>query len=174
MRHGLHCRKESGKWNRRPVSRKNWRHKAIAAGTENPAASFLIGFFLTVGKKSFSSDRLGHNHSERKEKIRTHVRLGTLGSDYNGLAPQVGLEPTTLRLTAECSAIELLRNITFKSENRVIISQRSGLVNPFFNFFSTILNFDWPASDGCFLFSQDMVYYMRKEVFPCEQQTHPL
>ena len=27
------------------------------------------------------------------------------------LAPQVGLEPTTLRLTAECSAIELLRSI---------------------------------------------------------------
>ena len=27
------------------------------------------------------------------------------------LAPQVGLEPTTTRLTAECSAIELLRNI---------------------------------------------------------------
>ena len=26
-------------------------------------------------------------------------------------APQVGLEPTTLRLTAECSAIELLRHI---------------------------------------------------------------
>src|SRR5271170_5659957 len=26
------------------------------------------------------------------------------------LAPQVGLEPTTLRLTAECSTIELLRN----------------------------------------------------------------
>ena len=29
--------------------------------------------------------------------------------DY--LAPQVGLEPTTLRLTAECSAIELLRSV---------------------------------------------------------------
>ena len=28
------------------------------------------------------------------------------------LAPQVGLEPTTLRLTAECSTIELLRNNT--------------------------------------------------------------
>ena len=27
------------------------------------------------------------------------------------VAPQVGLEPTTLRLTAECSAIELLRNV---------------------------------------------------------------
>ena len=29
------------------------------------------------------------------------------------MAPQVGLEPTTLRLTAECSAIELLRIILF-------------------------------------------------------------
>ena len=27
-----------------------------------------------------------------------------------GLAPEVGLEPTTLRLTAGCSTIELLRN----------------------------------------------------------------
>jgi hypothetical protein len=26
------------------------------------------------------------------------------------MAPQVGLEPTTLRLTAECSTIELLRS----------------------------------------------------------------
>ena len=30
------------------------------------------------------------------------------------LAPQVGLEPTTLRLTAECSAIELLRSVLVK------------------------------------------------------------
>jgi hypothetical protein len=29
------------------------------------------------------------------------------------LAPQVGLEPTTLRLTAECSTIELLRSKEF-------------------------------------------------------------
>src|SRR5215472_17218988 len=28
-----------------------------------------------------------------------------------GMAPEVGLEPTTLRLTAECSAIELLRSV---------------------------------------------------------------
>ena len=35
-------------------------------------------------------------------------RLETQGKR---MAPQVGLEPTTLRLTAECSAIELLRNI---------------------------------------------------------------
>ena len=30
------------------------------------------------------------------------------------MAPQVGLEPTTTRLTAECSAIELLRNIRIR------------------------------------------------------------
>ena len=28
------------------------------------------------------------------------------------MAPQVGLEPTTLRLTAGCSAIELLRSVS--------------------------------------------------------------
>ncbi len=28
------------------------------------------------------------------------------------LAPQVGFEPTTLRLTAECSTVELLRSIS--------------------------------------------------------------
>ena len=36
-----------------------------------------------------------------------------LWNDYNvqkRMAPQVGLEPTTLRLTAGCSAIELLRS----------------------------------------------------------------
>lgn len=36
--------------------------------------------------------------------------LGRKRSGGKGLAPQVGLEPTTLRLTAECSTIELLRS----------------------------------------------------------------
>jgi hypothetical protein len=36
------------------------------------------------------------------------------------LAPQVGLEPTTLRLTAECSAIELLRSVLlFNASSKV-------------------------------------------------------
>jgi hypothetical protein len=30
------------------------------------------------------------------------------------LAPQVGFEPTTLRLTAECSTVELLRSISLR------------------------------------------------------------
>ena len=41
------------------------------------------------------------------------------------LAPQVGLEPTTLRLTAECSAIELLRLIESGDDllSRAVASQ---------------------------------------------------
>src|ERR1700686_1266368 len=35
---------------------------------------------------------------------------GTARKSMKTLAPQVGLEPTTLRLTAECSTIELLRS----------------------------------------------------------------
>ena len=47
------------------------------------------------------------------------------------MAPQVGLEPTTLRLTAECSAIELLRNIHLFSlpENGIIILPFCPFVN---------------------------------------------
>ena len=54
--------------------------------------------------------RFQNNRSGRQEKIRTHSDL-EMSSDELFLAPQVGLEPTTLRLTAECSAIELLRNM---------------------------------------------------------------
>ena len=49
--------------------------------------------------------------------LETHMNLRTVDRQamvrilLERLAPQVGLEPTTLRLTAECSAIELLRNI---------------------------------------------------------------
>ena len=40
-------------------------------------------------------------------------------------APQIGLEPTTLRLTAECSAIELLRNMESGGDllSRTVTSQ---------------------------------------------------
>ena len=41
------------------------------------------------------------------------------------MAPQVGLEPTTTRLTAECSAIELLRNID--PENLLTLRDQIGI-----------------------------------------------
>ena len=82
-------------------------------------------------KKPFSVCRFQNNRIGRHEKIRTKS-----GSDSMFLAPQVGLEPTTLRLTAECSAIELLRNVCFRSlKNVIIIPPRLVLVNPFFIFF---------------------------------------
>src|SRR6516164_8179977 len=37
------------------------------------------------------------------------------------MAPQAGLEPATLRLTAGCSAIELLRNMRRVAPNRTLI-----------------------------------------------------
>ena len=43
------------------------------------------------------------------------------------VAPRVGLEPTTLRLTAGCSAIELLRNIGKAFAFPIGIRQRSTL-----------------------------------------------
>ena len=44
-----------------------------------------------------------------KKSIAKHKILAMLNK--NLLAPQAGLEPVTPRLTAECSTIELLRNI---------------------------------------------------------------
>ena len=54
---------------------------------------------------------------------------------YGSMAPQVGFEPTTARLTAECSTTELLRNnkcflklvivhsIIMKQPGNVLLSQ---------------------------------------------------
>ena len=53
------------------------------------------------------------------------------------LAPQTGLEPVTPRLTAECSAIELLRNIgsgndlLFREVTLQVPSARKGLTSVF-------------------------------------------
>src|ERR1035438_6537558 len=47
---------------------------------------------------------LGHNATTRV------FSRGYVGNKGNNLAPQVGFEPTTLRLTAECSTVELLRS----------------------------------------------------------------
>ena len=51
-----------------------------------------------------------YQKSTQATELEHSVRLRSKRKPLKGLAPQVGLEPTTLRLTAECSAIELLRN----------------------------------------------------------------
>src|SRR6185369_15676103 len=47
-------------------------------------------------------------HGARRDKWR--VFYGSVEDKGVILAPQVGFEPTTLRLTAECSTVELLRS----------------------------------------------------------------
>jgi hypothetical protein len=51
--------------------------------------------------------------------------------DFKKMAPQVGLEPTTVRLTAECSTTELLRNnsmiLCFEKGSQKILVGLNGL-----------------------------------------------
>ena len=84
------------------------------------------------------------------------------------MAPQVGLEPTTLRLTAECSAIELLRNMKLCSlENVVIILHPAPLVNPCKTLFHKKILFgagQQKSRNPCFIPLHNMVYYMKRRV----------
>ena len=51
------------------------------------------------------------NSHSPKTKMAADLAAAYIVDFIGVLAPQVGLEPTTLRLTAECSAIELLRSV---------------------------------------------------------------
>src|SRR5262249_4544262 len=61
----------------------------------------------------------GTANSERSEEVRFPTdNVGSQRlSGAKEMAPQVGFEPTTLRLTAGCSAIELLRNTGNRGRN---------------------------------------------------------
>src|ERR1035437_449853 len=63
-------------------------------------------------KRSRSCRNNPQRFSERRTESGQSEGAPTIGCPYliENLAPQVGLEPTTLRLTAGCSAIELLRS----------------------------------------------------------------
>src|SRR5258708_7326197 len=55
--------------------------------------------------------RHGCRHGCSNPASRRPLNLRRLANPYSKtVAPEVGLEPTTLRLTAACSTIELLRN----------------------------------------------------------------
>ena len=55
----------------------------------------------------------------RAAPIRHNVEINCL-ENIKKLAPQVGFEPTTCRLTAECSTAELLRNVGTNYNNFLI------------------------------------------------------
>ena len=108
-----------------------------------PHAHMSPACFFRMEKR----DRMRPAAARKKRKIRTSVRLRTLDSD--DVAPQVGLEPTTLRLTAECSAIELLRNIALLSlRTELLYSARGALSTPVFRFFEKICACLFPPVNG--------------------------
>ena len=87
------------------------------------------------------------------------VLLRPLGQLSN-MAPQVGLEPTTVRLTAECSTTELLRNngmpgdvLLSQGENPQLPSALRSLTSVFG--MGTGVTFSLSPPD----FSQDTFYY---------------
>ena len=71
---------------------------APAFFTFTGSASFSVG--LSAWRSAVSSRRYGNawfRSGRRKQIIRTHLRLRRFGSDYIGLVPEVGLEPTRCR-----------------------------------------------------------------------------
>ena len=73
----------------------------------NPLSSEAPGFLRKYQKFPDPCARDSNLHQTNgKHKEKPHASLQNM---WFSVAPQEGLEPTTLRLTAECSAIELLR-----------------------------------------------------------------
>jgi hypothetical protein len=70
-----------------------------------PLGSWNRKFSVRTGKFTF----VGAVKRGATKGVSSNGCVGNMGLS---LAPQVGLEPTTLRLTAECSTIELLRSNT--------------------------------------------------------------
>ena len=110
---------------------------------DNFPSTSILSILLYIDFTSFATGDMKSSHSFSKNltilwcgKKRQQKNPNLSDSDFMFLAPQVGLEPTTLRLTAECSAIELLRNITFKERDDYTAALR--FCQPlFYNFFRT-------------------------------------
>jgi hypothetical protein len=59
----------------------------------------------------YKSEVLSEAEDGNQQKAACDCAFNDQGAALERMAPQVGLEPTTLRLTAGCSAIELLRSV---------------------------------------------------------------
>ena len=70
-----------------------------------------------------------------------HKKNWTNFSEHSVLAPRRGLEPPTYRLTAECSTIELPRNILLNANKWYQITKiMSSTISNFFIFFCNFFN----------------------------------
>ena len=79
----------------------------------NPLSSEAPGFLRKYQKFPDPCAKDSNLHQTNgKHKEKPHASLQNM---WLSVAPQEGLEPTTLRLTAECSAIELLRQMGYEN-----------------------------------------------------------
>ena len=75
---------------------------SVERSKQSPRRTRLLSLFLKT---------MGTKMGTMRKFCRNEMLLEGCNPE-KGKAPQVGLEPTTLRLTAGCSAIELLRSNT--------------------------------------------------------------
>ena len=90
-----------------PAKRSVSRKSTTASGS---SASWTTISVISIWRKKLCSPSTTPSGQKCYLCLRNVLLPMSPGRTRNSLAPQVGLEPTTLRLTAECSTIELLRS----------------------------------------------------------------
>ena len=88
----------------------------------------MIGAGLFLHPQIYFLANSHQNSHSPKIKMATNLAASHAIDSKVFLAPQVGLEPTTLRLTAECSAIELLRSVCCFKMSFIKVADPSGRV----------------------------------------------
>lgn len=85
------------------------RRRTLDSPGDSPPFSARGGSGVAISGTAYGCCGKG-DESQREAELGSCSLAGTFVSDRKVLAPQVELEPTTLRLTPGCSAIELLKS----------------------------------------------------------------
>ena len=85
------------------------RQRSALSGVINAVVGSISAKTGVAPARSIPSTESPHTQQEMAQAEQSDLAEKLLTDCGLDLAPQVGLEPTTLRLTAGCSAIELLR-----------------------------------------------------------------
>ena len=134
----------------RSPERRRSQAKGAAEDSPEPSTTTLRGRNERTGSSGNVWRNWGYLAGLRQaQKDRWRQPTGRWRSEGNNLAPQVGFEPTTLRLTAECSTIELLRS---NGRAVFITSNRASEVNV-----QNCPTRDEPGEEVCFQYNVSLV-----------------